>query len=139
MEIRLIGEAAKKASVKVAQLSTEEKNRVLLKAADALLENRESILNINRKDVENAVANGVKQAFIDRLTLTEKRLEDMAKGLREIAALNDPVGEYVYGKTLPNGLIIQQKRVPLGVVAIIFESRPNVTAEIGRASCRERV
>lgn len=129
MEIKLIGEAAKKASVKVAQLSTEEKNRVLLKAADALLEDRESILNINKKDVENAVANGVKQAFIDRLTLTEKRLEDMAKGLREIAALNDPVGEYVYGKTLPNGLIIQQKRVPLGVVAIIFESRPNVTAD----------
>ena len=110
MEIKLIGKAAKKASVKVAQLSTEEKNRVLLKAADALLENRESILNINKKDVENAVANGVKQAFIDRLTLTEKRLEDMAKGLREIAALNDPVGEYVYGKTLPKWIDYSTKK-----------------------------
>ena len=90
MEIRLIGEAAKRASVKVAQLSTEEKNRVLLKAADVLLENKESILNINRKDVENAVANGVKQAFIDRLTLTEKRLEDMALSLIHISEPTRP-------------------------------------------------
>lgn len=129
MEIKVIGENAKKASIKIAQLSTEDKNIVLLKSADALLKNKDNILNINKKDVENAVSNGVKQAFIDRLTLTEKRLQDMANGLREIASLNDPVGEYVYGKTLPNGLIIQQKRVPLGVVAIIFESRPNVTAD----------
>lgn len=129
MEIAKIGEAAKKASVKTAQLSTEEKNRVLVKSAEALLKNKEEILKINKIDVENAIANGVKQAFIDRLTLTDKRIEDMATGLKDIAALNDPVGEYVYGKTLPNGLIIQQKRVPLGVVAIIFESRPNVTAD----------
>lgn len=129
MEIAKIGEAAKKASVKTAQLSTEEKNRVLVKSAEALLKNKEEILKINKIDVENAITNGVKQAFIDRLTLTDKRIEDMATGLKDIAALNDPVGEYVYGKTLPNGLIIQQKRVPLGVVAIIFESRPNVTAD----------
>lgn len=129
MEIARIGEAAKKAAVKTAQLSTEEKNRILVKSADALLENKDEIIRINRIDVENAVASGVKQSFIDRLTLTEKRVEDMAAGLKEIAALNDPVGEYVYGKTLPNGLIIQQKRVPLGVVAIIFESRPNVAAD----------
>ena len=129
MEIAKIGEAAKKAAVKTAQLSTEEKNRILIKSAEALLENRDEIIRINRIDVENAAAAGVKQSFIDRLTLTEKRVEDMAAGLRDIAALNDPVGEYVYGKTLPNGLIIQQKRVPLGVVAIIFESRPNVAAD----------
>ena len=129
MEITRIGEAAKKAAVKTAQLSTEEKNKILVKSADALLENKDEIIRINRIDVENAVASGVKQSFIDRLTLTEKRVEDMAAGLKEIAALNDPVGEYVYGKTLPNGLIIQQKRVPLGVVAIIFESRPNVAAD----------
>lgn len=129
MEIVKIGEAAKKAAIKTAQLSTEEKNRILIKSAEALLENIDEIIRINKIDVENAVASGVKQSFIDRLTLTEKRVKDMAAGLKEIAALNDPVGEYVYGKTLPNGLIIQQKRVPLGVVAIIFESRPNVAAD----------
>lgn len=129
MEISKIGEAAKKASVKTAQLSTGVKNDILQKSADALIRNKERIIEINKEDVKNALANGVKQSFIDRLTLTEKRIEDMAAGLREIAMLNDPVGEYVYGKTLPNGLIIQQKRVPLGVVAIIFESRPNVAAD----------
>ena len=129
MEISRIGEAAKKASVKTAQLSTGVKNDILQRAADALIRNKERIIEINKEDVKNALANGVKQSFIDRLTLTEKRIEDMAAGLREISMLNDPVGEYVYGKTLPNGLIIQQKRVPLGVVAIIFESRPNVTAD----------
>ena len=129
MEIAKIGEAAKKASVKTAQLSTEVKNSILQKSADALIKNRERIIEINKEDVKKALENGVKQSFIDRLTLTEKRIEDMAAGLRDIAMLNDPVGEYVYGKTLPNGLIIQQKRVPLGVVAIIFESRPNVTAD----------
>lgn len=129
MEISKIGEAAKKASIRTAQLSTGVKNDILQKSADALIRNKERIIEINKEDVKNAVKNGVKQSFIDRLTLTEKRIEDMAVGLRDIAMLNDPVGEYVYGKTLPNGLIIQQKRVPLGVVAIIFESRPNVTAD----------
>ena len=129
MEISKIGEAAKKASIKTAQLSTGVKNDILQKSADALIRNKERIIEINKEDVKNAVKNGVKQSFIDRLTLTEKRIEDMAAGLRDIAMLNDPVGEYIYGKTLPNGLIIQQKRVPLGVVAIIFESRPNVTAD----------
>ena len=89
----------------------------------------ENILKINEIDVKNAKENGVKAAFIDRLTLTPDRIKGMAQGLEEIAALNDPVGEFLYGKTLPNGLIIQQKRVPLGVIAIIFESRPNVTAD----------
>jgi glutamate-5-semialdehyde dehydrogenase len=129
MEISKIGEAAKKASIKTAQLPTGVKNDILQKSADALIRNKERIIEINKEDVKNALKNGVKQSFIDRLTLTEKRIEDMATGLREIAMLNDPVGEYVYGKTLPNGLIIQQKRVPLGVVAIIFESRPNVAAD----------
>ena len=129
MYIENLCSAAKKAEMEISQLSTKVKNDILLKAAQALLDNQNKILEINKTDVENAINAGVKKAFIDRLTLTEKRIEDMADGLRQIASLNDPVGEFVYGKTLPNGLIIQQKRVPLGVVAIIFESRPNVTAD----------
>ena len=129
MYIENLCSAAKEAEIEIAQLSTKVKNTILLKSAKALLDNMNHIMEINKVDVEKAKAAGVKSAFIDRLTLTEARIKGMAQGLEEIAALNDPVGEFVYGKTLPNGLIIQQKRVPLGVVAIIFESRPNVTAD----------
>lgn len=107
--IEKLGTAAKEAEIQIAQLSTKVKNEILLKSAQALLDNCNNILEINKKDVENAINSGVKKAFIDRLTLTEKRIEDMADGLRQIASLNDPVGEFTYGKTLPNGLIIQQK------------------------------
>lgn len=129
MYIQTLGQQAKEAEIQIAQLSTKIKNEILIKSAKALLDNCQNILDINREDVEKAKTSGVKDAFIDRLTLTEKRISDMADGLRQIASLNDPVGEFLYGKTLPNGLIIQQKRVPLGVIAIIFESRPNVTAD----------
>ncbi len=129
MYIKNLCSAAKEAEIEIAQLSTKIKNQILLKSAKALLDNMENILKINEIDVKNAKENGVKAAFIDRLTLTPDRIKGMAQGLEEIAALNDPVGEFLYGKTLPNGLIIQQKRVPLGVIAIIFESRPNVTAD----------
>ena len=129
MYIENLCSAAKEAETQIAQLSTKTKNAILLKSADALMANCSEILKINNIDVEKAKTAGVKAAFIDRLTLTEARIKGMADGLREIAALNDPVGEFLYGKTLPNGLIIQQKRVPLGVIAIIFESRPNVTAD----------
>lgn len=129
MYIQTLGQQAKEAEIQIAQLSTKIKNEILIKSAKALLDNCQNILDINKEDVEKAKTSGVKDAFIDRLTLTEKRINDMADGLRQIASLNDPVGEFLYGKTLPNGLIIQQKRVPLGVIAIIFESRPNVTAD----------
>ena len=129
MYIQTLGQQAKEAEIQIAQLSTKVKNEILIKSAKALLNNCQNILDINKEDVEKAKTSGVKDAFIDRLTLTEKRISDMADGLRQIASLNDPVGEFLYGKTLPNGLIIQQKRVPLGVIAIIFESRPNVTAD----------
>lgn len=129
MYIENLCSAAKEAEIEIAQLSTKIKNQILLKSAKALLDNMENILKINEIDVKNAKENGVKAAFIDRLTLTPDRIKGMAQGLEEIVALNDPVGEFLYGKTLPNGLIIQQKRVPLGVIAIIFESRPNVTAD----------
>ncbi|MDR1831924.1 MAG: glutamate-5-semialdehyde dehydrogenase [Fusobacteriaceae bacterium] len=129
MTLEMIGQAAKKAAAELAQCSTDKKNNALRQAADALVARSAELLAENLKDVGAAVRNKVKSAFIDRLTLTEKRIADLAKGLRDVAALNDPVGEYVLTKTLPNGLILGQRRVPLGVIAIIYESRPNVTSD----------
>ncbi len=124
-----MGKRAKEASVVLATLATPRKNKALLASAEALLAAQQEILAANRADVEGALEAGIKGAFIDRLTLTEKRLEDMAEGLRQVAALHDPVGEVLSMKTLDNGLIIGQKRVPMGVIGIIFEARPNVAAD----------
>ena len=127
--MEMLARLAKNASTDAAKLGTEAKNRGLLAVADELLAQQEMILEENRKDVEAAQAKGTKQSLIDRLALSEKRIADMAEGLRQIAALDDPIGEVLYMKTRPNGLRIGQKRVPLGVVGIIYESRPNVTAD----------
>ena len=127
--MEMLAGLAKKASIDAAKLGTEAKNRGLLAVADELLAQQEAILEENKKDVEAAQAKGTKQSLIDRLALSEKRIADMAEGLRQIAALDDPIGEVLYMKTRPNGLRIGQKRVPLGVVGIIYESRPNVTAD----------
>lgn len=124
-----MGQAAKEAAVVLARLSSNEKNNALKASADALEKNINEVLEANKKDVEAAVASGIKGAFIDRLTLTEKRVKEMADGLRSVAALDDPIGEVLYMKTLDNGLKIGQKRVPMGVIGIIFEARPNVTAD----------
>ena len=117
------------AAVEAARLGTADKNRGLLAVADELIAQQDMILEENTKDLEAAKEKGVKQSLVDRLTLSEKRIADMAEGLRQIVALDDPVGEVLYMKTRPNGLRIGQKRVPLGVVGIIYESRPNVTAD----------
>ena len=127
--MEMLAGLAKKASIDAAKLGTEAKNRGLLAVADELLAQQEAILEENKKDVEAAQAKGTKQSLIDRLALSEKRIADMAEGLRQIAALDDPIGEVLYMKTRPNGLRIGQKRVPLGVVGIIYESSPNVTAD----------
>ena len=127
--MEMLAGLANKASIDAAKLGTEAKNRGLLAVADELLAQQEAILEENKKDVEAAQAKGTKQSLIDRLALSEKRIADMAEGLRQIAALDDPIGEVLYMKTRPNGLRIGQKRVPLGVVGIIYESRPNVTAD----------
>ena len=124
-----MGQAAKEASVVLAKLRTPEKNKALIASAEALEQNMDKILAANKVDVEMAVENGIKGAFIDRLTLNEKRIKDMANGLRDVAALPDPIGEVLYMKTLENGLIVGQKRVPMGVIGIIFEARPNVTSD----------
>ncbi|WMI81661.1 glutamate-5-semialdehyde dehydrogenase [Anaerotignum sp. MB30-C6] len=124
-----MGQRAKDASVALSVLSTPKKNEVLCFAAEALLGASAEILAANKGDVEAALASGIKGAFIDRLTLTQGRIEEMAEGLRQVAKLDDPVGEVLSMKTLDNGLVIGQKRVPMGVIGIIFEARPNVTAD----------
>jgi glutamate-5-semialdehyde dehydrogenase len=121
---------AKVASRLLSLLSTDVKNRALLKMAEALLENSQGILEANANDVEAAKARGIRPALLDRLILNEKRINDMSQCLRETAELPDPVGEIVKTWTRPNGLVIGQIRVPLGVVALIYESRPNVTSDI---------
>jgi glutamate-5-semialdehyde dehydrogenase len=120
---------AKAASIQLAQLSAEKKHKVLCKMAESLEENCENILEANQQDVEAARAKGTKEALIDRLILDKNRITKMASTLREIAELSDPVGEIVKTWTRPNGLIIGRLRVPLGVIGIIYESRPDVTSE----------
>jgi glutamate-5-semialdehyde dehydrogenase len=120
---------AKAASVQLAKLSTEEKNLAICKMADALEANADQILAANRKDAEAAKARGLKAALLDRLALDNRKIVNMAGCLREVAELDDPVGEIVKTWTRPNGLMIGQMRVPLGVVGIIYESRPDVTSD----------
>lgn len=121
-------ENARRAKNSVAQLSTEQKNAALINMAAAMEADTESILKANASDVAAARGN-ISDAMIDRLTLTAERIHDMAEGLREVAKLPDPVGEVLEQYTRPNGLLIKKVGVPIGVVAIIYESRPNVTAD----------
>lgn len=124
-----IGRKAQIVSRKLGILGVEEKNRGLLAAAQALLDGQKEILAANQEDMERAKTQGMSQGLLDRLQLTPKRIEGMAGGLRQVAALDDPVGEVLSMKQRPNGLMIGQKRVPLGVIGIIYEARPNVTAD----------
>ena len=124
-----IGESAKVAKRALAKLTTGEKNNILLKAADALKNNYEEILKANKIDLENGEKNGLKPSIMDRLALSKDRIYAMADGLEQIAKLPDPIGEILNMKTLPNGLIVGQKRVPMGVIGILYEARPNVTSD----------
>jgi glutamate-5-semialdehyde dehydrogenase len=117
---------AREAAAKLALLSTEEKNALLLAIADAIESNAQSILAANEQDLESS---GLAGAMRDRLLLTSERIKDMARGVRDVAALSDPIGETLAEWTRPNGLRIRKVRVPLGVVGIIYESRPNVTVD----------
>ena len=121
--------AAKKASVKLASLSTVIKNEALLKMAAEIENHKDEILEANAIDVEAAKAKGVRTSYIDRLTLNDKRIADMAEGLRQIAALPDPIGTGDMYVKRPNGLEIRRARVPFGVIGIIYEARPNVTVD----------
>ncbi len=122
-------QAAKKAAAKLSVTSTAVKNAALVAMAQALAEHEEEILAANARDMQAAAAKGMKSSMLDRLKLTAERIGGMADGLRQVAGLPDPVGNVVDGKTLPNGLHITKVRVPLGVIGIIYEARPNVTAD----------
>ncbi|PMP67537.1 MAG: glutamate-5-semialdehyde dehydrogenase [Thermodesulfobacterium geofontis] len=124
-----IAKRAKTASKNLAILSSGIKNEVLKRVAQKLRERKEELKKINEKDVNQALIQGHTKAFIDRLTLTDKIIEGMAKGLEEVAALPDPVGEVIKMWKRPNGLLVGKMRIPLGVIAIIYESRPNVTID----------
>ncbi len=128
-DIHTMGRKARAAALALAQLTTEQKNRVLESMADELLERQPDIFSANAKDLAAAEENGLTKAMIDRLTLDPRRLLAIADGLRQVAALPDPVGEVLSQWTRPNGLEITKIRVPIGVVGIIYESRPNVTAD----------
>lgn len=124
-----LGKRAKAAEDALRTISTDKKNQVLSAVADHLVESSELLLKANAEDVKNGRANHMPEGLVDRLLLTKERIEGMAEGLRQLVGLEDPVGEVTGMKKRPNGLLIGQKRVPLGVIGIIYEARPNVTAD----------
>lgn len=127
--VKELGKRAKEASYDLGVVSTSEKNKALELMALALLKNKEEIIKENQKDIERAKEKGTPASLIDRLYLNDERIEGMAQGLREIAALDDPVGEVLEMWKRPNGLQIGKQRVPMGVIGIIYEARPNVTSD----------
>ena len=128
-DLKIIGREAEAASKELARLGITERNNALNKVADALIKSADYIKEANETDIVNGRKNGMSTALLDRLLLSDARIEGMADGLRVLAGLDDPIGEINSMKTRPNGLMIGKKTVPLGVVAIIYESRPNVTAD----------
>src|ERR1700720_2515252 len=128
-EVLDFGQRARAAAPALARMSTERKNAGLLAMADQLCASASPILQENCKDIEKATANQLSIAMIDRLRLDEKRIQAMADGIRQVAALEDPVGKVISEWARPNGLRISKVRVPIGVIGIIYESRPNVTSD----------
>ena len=129
MDLNEIGRLAKAAQPALQKADTDAKNQVLHRAAELLVEQCDFLLKENEKDMESGRTNGMPEGLLDRLLLTEQRVKQMAEGLSQLELLEDPVGEVLSMKKRPNGLLIGQKRVPLGVVGIIYEARPNVTAD----------
>lgn len=129
MDLELLCKNACVAKRVLGKLSTGEKNNVLIKVAEALVANTKDIISANAIDVENGKANGMSQGLIDRLILTEARIEDMALGLKQVAELPDPIGEVTDMSKRPNGMTVGKRRVPMGVIGIIYEARPNVTSD----------
>ncbi len=128
-QIHEIGRKARQAARALAILSTEKKNAALFGMADALVDRTPALLAANAKDIAGAEEHGLNKAAIDRLRLSEKRIADMADGIRQVAALEDPVGKTITEWTRPNGIRISKVRTPIGVIGIIYESRPNVTSD----------
>lgn len=123
------GTLAREAAIKLVSTSTAVKDAALCAIAKALCDRSDEIIAANKIDIDNARKKGTREAMIDRLTLTKERIEGMAEGVRQVQALNDPIGEVIKMWKRPNGLTIGQKRVPMGVIAIIYEARPNVTVD----------
>jgi glutamate-5-semialdehyde dehydrogenase len=128
-QIEDFGRRARAAARVLARTKSAQKNRALLAMAGEIMSGEPAILDANATDLEKAKADGLSNAMIDRLTLNTKRLAAMADGIRQVAELSDPVGEIIKAWTRPNGLRISKVRVPIGVVGIIYESRPNVTSD----------
>lgn len=128
-EVSCLGERIRAAAPKLAALTDQEKSRVLLAGAREMLAASEEILAANREDLEHGRIKGLNAGLLDRLALTPARLEAMAEGIRQVAELPDPVGEIISRTTRPNGLVIEKVRVPFGIVGMIYEARPNVTAD----------
>ena len=124
-----VGRKARRASRHISAASTHTKNTALIAIADSISSNSEQILSLNQEDVGEATSKDLDLALIDRLTLTKKSVANMAEGLRQIAQLHDPVGEIQNLRTQPSGITVGTMRVPIGVIGIIYESRPNVTAD----------
>ena len=135
-EVLAAARRAKDAAAVLRNVSRADKDTALIAMANALVLHTDVIVAANSKDIEAARANGTDEAIIDRLTLNRDRIEAVAQGLRDVAALPDPVGEVVRGFTLPNGLEVRQLRVPMGVVAMIYEARPNVTVDAAGLSLK---
>lgn len=129
MKLEEIGSRAKEVSRVLNNLGSTPKNEGLKAVAQALLDGKDKILKANQKDVQAALAKGMNPGLVDRLSLNDARIQAMAEGLLQVASLDDPVGEVISMKPRPNGLLIGQKRVPLGVIGMIYEARPNVTAD----------
>lgn len=129
MKLEEIGSRAKEVSRVLNNLGSTPKNEGLKAVAQALLDGKDKILEANQKDVQAALAKGMNPGLVDRLSLNDARIQAMAEGLLQVASLDDPVGEVIFMKPRPNGLLIGQKRVPLGVIGMIYEARPNVTAD----------
>ena len=129
MELRVIGQKAKDASFLLGKMGSAQKNKGLQAAADEILNQQEKILAANAKDIEAAKAKGMAAGLVDRLLLTPARIDGIVEGMRQVIGLEDPIGEVISMKERPNGMMVGQKRVPLGVIGIIYEARPNVTAD----------
>ncbi len=129
ISLQEMGQRACEAKYSLQKMTAEQKNQALLAAAKALREEAEDILSANREDIAAGEANGMHPGMIDRLRLTKARIDAMAEGLEQIVELEDPIGQVMETFERPNGLVIEKKRVPLGVIGIIYESRPNVTAD----------
>ncbi|MEY8393643.1 glutamate-5-semialdehyde dehydrogenase [Lachnospiraceae bacterium 45-P1] len=129
MDLKEIGKKAKDASFLLGKMGSGEKNKGLLTAAEEILKGQDEILKANANDVKKAKEKGMAQGLVDRLLLTPDRILGIVEGMRQVAGLEDPVGEVISMKKRPNGLIVGQKRVPMGVIGIIYEARPNVTAD----------